>query len=49
MGSCMRNHLEFVKEMPHEKIIVSVDADLMVRVLKSSEMPLGTPISLERY
>lgn len=32
---CEENHLEFVKEMPHEKIIVSVDADLMVRVFEN--------------
>jgi len=29
------NQLEFVKEIPHEKIIVNVDADLMVRVFEN--------------
>lgn len=29
------NQLEFVKDMPQEKIIVSVDADLMVRVFEN--------------
>jgi len=32
---CEENHLEFVKEMPHEKITVDIDADLMVRVFEN--------------